>query len=88
MGASPRLDRAALRARLLAEFEATVETVADSIDAAQDGAWIEQSEEASRLALDRLKQKVYEASLQAKIDAAEAAFPPSEEREQRPPDAS
>ncbi|MCA1628315.1 MAG: hypothetical protein LC742_10180 [Acidobacteria bacterium] len=81
MDQTPRLDREALRARLLAQFEATVEAVADSIDNARDGYWIEDSEEASRVALDRLKQKVYEAGLQAKVDAAEAAFPPSGERD-------
>jgi hypothetical protein len=80
MDQSLKVDRAALQAKLLAEFEATVEAVADSIDNARDGYWIEDSEEASRQALDRLKQKVYEASLQAKVDAAEAAFPPSDQR--------
>lgn len=81
MEQTPKLDRGALRGRLLAEFEATVEAVADSIDDARDGYWIEDSEEASRRALDRLKRKVYEASLQAKVDAAEAAFPPSDQRD-------
>lgn len=83
-----KVDREALRAQLLAEFEATIEAVADSIDNARDGYWIDDSEEASRVALDRLKQKVYQAGLQAKVDAAEAAFPPSQEREQRAADAS
>ncbi len=72
---NPKLDRAMLRAKLLAGFEATVEAVADSIDEARNGYWIEDSEEASRQAQDPLKQKVYEASLQAKVDAAESAVP-------------
>jgi hypothetical protein len=88
MATTRKLDREALRARLLAEFEATVEAVADSIDNARDGHWIADSEEASRVALDRLKQKVYEAGLQAKVDAAEAAFPPSGERDDGTTDAS
>jgi hypothetical protein len=88
MDKAPKLDRDALRAHLLAEFEATVEAVADSIDNARDGSWIADSEEASRVALDRLKQKVYEAGLQAKVDAAEAAFPPSGERDDGTADAS
>ena len=53
---------------------------ADSVDNARDGAWIEDSEGLSRQALDRFRQQVYEATVQARIDAAEAAFPPSEER--------
>jgi hypothetical protein len=88
MDQSPKLDREALRAKLLAEFEATVSAVADSIDNARDGHWIEDSEEVSRVALDRLKQKVYEAGLQAKVDAAEAAFSPSDQRDHRPAAAS
>jgi hypothetical protein len=88
MDRSVKLDRAALKERLLLDFEATVEAVADSIDNARDGYWIDDSEEASRAALDRLRQRVYEAGLQAKVDAAEAASPPSGERGNRPADAS
>jgi hypothetical protein len=79
MGSS-RVDREALEAKLLADFEATLNAVADSVDNARDGAWIEDSEGLSRQALDRFRQQVYEATVQARIDAAEAAFPPSEER--------
>lgn len=81
MDGASKLDRAALRARLVAEFESTLEAVADSLDGARDGHWIDDSEEPSRQALDRLRQKVYEAAVQAKTDAAEAAFPPSDQRE-------
>lgn len=79
MGSS-KVDREALKAKLLADFEATLNAVADSVDNARDGAWIEDSEGVSRQALDRFRQQVYEAAVQARIDAAEAAFPPSEER--------
>jgi hypothetical protein len=75
-----KVDREALKAKLLADFEATLNAVADSVDNARDGAWIEDSEGLSRQALDRFRQQVYEAAVQARIDAAEAAFPPSEER--------
>jgi hypothetical protein len=76
----PRVDRAALRERLMTEFLRTVEDVADAVDNAPTGRVIRESEEPSRVALDRFRAKVYEAALQAKVDAAEAAFPPSEER--------
>jgi hypothetical protein len=39
---------------------------------------IRDSEENARDSLDRFRQIVYEQGLQAKIDAAEAAFPPSD----------
>ena len=76
---SSKIDRDVLRARLQAEFEATLNAVADSVDNARDGSWIEDSEGISRQVLDRFRKQVYEATMQAKIDAAEAAFPPSEE---------
>jgi hypothetical protein len=83
----PRVDRAALRARLLAEFERTVEEVVDAVDHAPAGRVIRDSEEPARVALDRFRCQVYEAALQAQIEAAQAAFPPSGQRD-RPSAAS
>ncbi|HVX57308.1 MAG TPA: hypothetical protein VHA37_06245 [Candidatus Saccharimonadales bacterium] len=77
---SSRVDRAALRERLLAEFLRTVDDVADAVDQAPAGRIIRDSEEPARIALDRFRAKVYEAVLQAKVDTAEAAFPPSDQR--------
>jgi hypothetical protein len=76
----PKIDRAELRARLVLEFERTVEEVANAVDNAPAGRVIRDSEEPARDALDRFRCKVYEVALQCKVDAAEAAFPPSEER--------
>lgn len=73
----PRLDRAALRAKLLAQFEQTVTEVADAVDKAPSGRVIADSEEPARVALDRFRAAVYQAAVQAKLDAAEAAFSPS-----------
>lgn len=84
----PKLDRAALRAGLLAEFEQTVEAVADAVDNAPSGRLIRDSEEPARVALDRFRAKVYEAVVQGKMDAAEAAFSPSKEPEHRKGSAS
>lgn len=77
----PKLDRAKLLKELLAEAERTVNEVADAVDGAQDGRWIRDSEEPARDALDRFRKIVYERTVQAKVDTAEAAFPPSSERE-------
>src|SRR5919106_942036 len=84
----PKLDRAALREMLLAEFERTVTEVADAVDNAPSGRVIRDSEEPARVALDRFRATVYQAAMQAKVDAAEAAFPPSEECGQRKSSAS
>lgn len=83
-----KLDREALRAKLLAEFDETLEAVADAVDNARDGAWVADSEEPSRQALERFRRRAFEAAVQAKVDAAEAAFPPSGQRGDRPADAS
>ena len=84
----PKVDRAALRAQLLAEFERTVEEVVDAVDKAPAGRIIRDSEEPARVALDRFRCKVYEAALQAKVEAAEAAFSPSGQRGDGPQAAS
>ena len=78
--ALPELDREQLMRELLAEAERTVNDVADAVDNAPAGRVIADSEEPARDALDRFRQVVYERVLQAKADAAEAAFPPSDER--------
>ncbi len=79
----PKLDRARLRERLLVEFERVVEEVSNAIDGAPAGRVIRDSEENARDSLDRFRQIVYEQGLQAKIDAAEAAFSPSDQRGDR-----
>ena len=72
-----KVDREALMQELLAEAERTVNEVADAVDGAPTGRIIRDSEESARDALDRFRQIVYERVLQAEVDAAEAAFPPS-----------
>ena len=81
----PKLDRESLRARMLAEFERKFAEVADAVDQAPRGRLIRDSEEPARVALDRFRQVMYEAAMQAKVDAAEAAFPPSAERSGQSP---
>jgi hypothetical protein len=76
----PELDRERLRRELLAEFERVVEEVADAVDDAPAGRVIRDSEEKARDSLDRFRKIVYERALQAKADAAQAAFPPSGQR--------
>lgn len=77
---TPGLDRDKLRKELLAEFEEVFEKVADAVDGAEYGHVIRQSEEPVRDTMDRFRQKVFEAAMQAKVDAAEVSFSPSEER--------
>jgi UDP:flavonoid glycosyltransferase YjiC (YdhE family) len=80
----PKLDRAKLREQLLAEFDRTLDEVANAVDDAAAGRWIRDSEEKSRDALDRFRQVAYESAVQAKVDAAQAAFSPSGQRSDGP----
>jgi len=75
--ALPKLDRDKLMADLLLEAERTIHVVADAVDNASKGRVINDSEEPARDALDHFRSIVYERVLQSKVDAAEAAFPPS-----------
>jgi hypothetical protein len=76
----PKIDAAAFRERMRAAFERAMQEVVDSIDAAPCGHIIRDSEEPSREALDRFREAAYATAIQMKVDAAEAAFPPSGER--------
>jgi hypothetical protein len=53
--------------------------VADAVDGAPQGRVIRDSEEKARDALDRFRQVAYEKAIQMKVNAAEAAFSPSEQ---------
>ena len=83
MDSLPKLDRDAYREALRLELERVVQEVADAVDNAPVGKIIRGSEEKARDALDRFRQAAYEKALQLKVDAAEAAFPPSDQRERQ-----
>ena len=83
MDSLPKLDRDAYREALRLELERVVQEVADAVDNAPVGRIIRGSEEKARDALDRFRQAAYEKALQLKVDAAEAAFPPSDERQRQ-----
>ena len=85
--ALPQLDRERFRNQLLTEFEQVLAEVADAVDDAPAGRVIRDSEEKAREVLDRFRQVVYETAVQGKVDAAEAAFSPSEESDQSAADA-
>jgi hypothetical protein len=79
----PKVDRGALRRKVRVAFEEMIEKVADAVDGAAEGRWIEDSEHPVRDALGEFRRHVYEQAMQSKVDAAEAAFPPSVEHRDR-----
>jgi hypothetical protein len=77
MDAMPKLDRDEYRRWMQVEVERVMAIVANAVDDAPRGRVIRDSEEKARDALDEFRSRAYEKALQLKIDAAEAAFPPS-----------
>jgi hypothetical protein len=86
--ALPKLDREAYREQMRSEFERVLQEVADAVDTAPQGRVIRDSEEKTRDALDRFRQIAYERAIQLKVNAAEAAFPPSAQRGHRKEEAA
>jgi hypothetical protein len=49
----------------------------EAVNQAPDGAWISGSEEQVRDIAAAMRQRIFEQAVQKRVDAAEAAFPPS-----------
>jgi len=59
------------------EIEQYAKDVMEAVNNAPDGQWIAGSEERVRDLSAEMRRKVFERALQKRVDAAEAAFPPS-----------
>jgi hypothetical protein len=59
------------------EFEEFAKQVMEAVNNAADGQWIAGSEERVRDLSAEIRRRVFEAAVQQRVDAAEAAFPPS-----------
>jgi hypothetical protein len=59
------------------EFEEIAKQVMHAVNDAPDGQWIAGSESQVRDLCAEMRRKVFERALQNRVDAADAAFPPS-----------
>jgi hypothetical protein len=59
------------------EMEQYLKEVMEAVNSAADGEWIAGSEEQVRDLSAEIRRRVFEAAVQQRVDAAEAAFPPS-----------
>ena len=59
------------------EIEQYAKDVMEAVNKAPDGAWISGSEERVRDLSAEMRRCIFERALQQRVDAAEAAFPPS-----------
>jgi acyl transferase domain-containing protein len=78
MDPMPKLSREQYLAVMRQRMEEMLGQVADAINNAPDGYVIAGSEEQVRDLFADMRQQAFELGLQMRIDAAEAAFPPSE----------
>jgi hypothetical protein len=70
-------DDGALRGRVQGMVDQSIRAVMSAVNAARDGHLIDDSEVAVNDIINDLKRRVYEAALQARVDATEASFSPS-----------
>ena len=84
MSSEPKLSRDEFIAQMRAQMEAMLGQVADAINEAPPGPIISGSEEQVRDLFAGLRQQAFEKGLQMRVDAAEAAFSPSEGPEHGP----
>ena len=83
MSPEPKLSRDEFIAQMRAKMEAMLGQVADAINDAPPVHIISGSEEQVRDLFADLRQQAFETGLQMRVDAAEAASPPSEGPEDR-----
>ena len=77
METSPRVSPQQFAESMKQEFEEFAARVMDAVNDAPDGRWIADSEEPVRDLCAEMRRKIFERALQRRLDAAEAAFPPS-----------
>jgi hypothetical protein len=74
---TPQMDRETFKRQMHEELEVLMEEMVEAVDIAPAGRIIRDSEEKVRDLFAEFRQKAFEKAMQAKVDAAEAAFPPS-----------
>jgi hypothetical protein len=81
---APKVSPEKLVEALKDDIDAYAREVMEALNAAPDGAWVEGSEEQVRDLSAEFRRRVFERAVQMRIDAAEAAFPPSGQRDDGP----
>ena len=73
----PQVAPEKLAEALKEETQKYLQSVMQAVNAALDGRWISDSEEQVRDLAADYRRQVFEKAVQMRVDAAEAAFPPS-----------
>lgn len=83
MGRTPRVPPEEFAESMKQDMEAYLKKVMEAVNVAADGEWIAGSEEQVRELSAEMRRQVFEAAIQKRTDAAEAAFPPSARSDER-----
>ena len=81
---TPKVAPEKLVAAMETEMQQYLQSVMQAVNNAADGEWIAGSEEQVRNLSTEFRKQAFERAVQLKIDAAEAAFPPSTQSGDRP----
>ena len=77
MSESPKVPPEQFAETMREEVEQYLKQIMEAVNQAPDGAWIFGSEEQVRDISAAMRQRIYEQAVQKRVNAAEAAFPPS-----------
>ncbi len=77
MSPTPRVPPEQFAESMKEEVERYLKDVMEAVNRAPDGEWIAGSEERVRDLSAEMRRRVFERAVQRRVDAAEAAFPPS-----------
>ena len=77
MSGTSKVSRDEYVARMQSQVEEYLASVMEAVNGAPDGAWIAGSEERVRDLSAEFRRQAFERAVQMRVDAAEAAFPPS-----------
>ncbi len=76
---TPQMDRETFKRQMRDELEVLMEEMVEAVDNAPAGRIIRDSEEKVRDLFAEFRRKAFEEAMQLKVDAAEAAFSPSDQ---------
>ena len=85
MNPTPRVPPEQFVESMKGEVEEYLKEVMETVNQAPDGAWIAGSEERVRDLSAEMRRRVFERAVQQRVDAAEAAFPPSSQPDDAAP---
>ena len=77
MSQSPHVSPEEFAESVREDVDGFLEQIMEAVNEAPDGEWISGSEEQVRDLTAAMRQYVFERAVQKRVDAAEAAFPPS-----------